>query len=160
MKVRIVVDSVADVTEEVKKRLTIVPLNIHFGEDEYVDGIDISRQEFYERLDVSKVLPTTSQPSPDAFAKVFEEAAQAGESVVALTVSSELSGTHQSAMIAAQDYSDNVYVVDTLNVAVGEGVLAEYALMLADQGLSAVQIAEEIKNRREDVCLLALVDTL
>lgn len=160
MRVRIVVDSVADVTEAVKERLTVVPLSISFGQEQYTDGVTLTREQFYEKLAGSDVLPTTSQPSPDAFARVYEEAIAAGEEVVVLAVSSKLSGTYQSAMIAAQDYPAHVYVVDTLHVALGEGVLAEYALRLADGGMGAAEIAGELVKARERVHLYAVVDTL
>lgn len=160
MKVRIVVDSVADVTEDIKKRLTAVPLSINFGDEQYIDGVTLTREQFYEKLATSSVLPTTSQPSPADFAKVYEAAKLAGESLVVLAVSSKLSGTYQSAMIAAQDYPDNVYVVDTQHVALGEGVLAEYALRLVDSGMSAKEIADEIEKEKQNVCLYAAVDTL
>jgi len=160
MKIRIVVDSTADVPQEIREKLTVVPLNVSFGEETYIDGVTINHHEFYEKLAEGKVLPKTSQPSPDAFAQVFEAAKQAGETLVVLTVSSRLSGTHQSAMIAAQDYPENVYIVDTLNVANAFGVLAEYALELAEKGMGAQEIADEIVRVRDDVELYALVDTL
>lgn len=160
MKVRIVVDSVADVTESVKDRLTVVPLSISFGDEQYIDGVTLTKEQFYEKLASGKVLPTTSQPSPADFAKVYEAAKQAGECLVVLAVSSKLSGTYQSAMIAAQDYADRVYVVDTQHVALGEGVLAEYALRLVDSGMSAREIADQIEREKQNVCLYALVDTL
>ena len=160
MKVRIVVDSVADVSESVRERLTVVQLSISFGAEQYIDGVTLTREQFYEKLISSIALPTTSQPSPESFARVYEEAKQAGESLVVLTVSSKLSGTYQSAMIAAQDYPENVYVVDTMHVALGEGVLAEYALRLMDSGMSAKEIAAAIEQEKGNVRLFALVDTL
>ncbi|MBQ6858547.1 MAG: DegV family protein [Clostridia bacterium] len=160
MSIRIVVDSTADVAQEIQKRLTVVPLNVSFGQETYIDGVTIDHREFYEMLAESRVLPTTSQPSPDAYARVFEEAKAAGDELVVLTVSSGISGTYQSAMIAAQDYPENVYIVDSLNVAVALGALAEYALELVDRGMSAAEIAKELEAAREDVVLLALLDTL
>ena len=160
MKIRIVVDSTADVPSEIKKQLTIVPLNVSFGEDLYIDGVTIQHEEFYKKLAESDVLPKTSQPSPDAFAQVYEAAKQAGETLVVLTVSSGISGTYQSAMIAAQGYPDNVYVVDTLHVANAFGILAEYALELVEKGFGAQEIVDEITRVRDDVELFALVDTL
>lgn len=160
MSIRIVVDSTADMTEEIQKRLTIVPLNVSFGQESYIDGVTINHREFYEMLARSSTLPTTSQPSPEAFACVFEEAKKAGDELVVLTVSSGISGTYQSAVIAAQDYPENVHIVDSKNVAVALGALAEYALELVDRGMSAKEIADELENAREDVVLLALLDTL
>lgn len=160
MSIRIVVDSTADMTEEIQKRLTIVPLNVSFGQENYIDGVTINHREFYEMLAKSSTLPTTSQPSPEAFACVFEEAKKAGDELVVLTVSSGISGTYQSAVIAAQDYPENVHIVDSKNVAVALGALAEYVLELVDRGMSAKEIADELENAREDVVLLALLDTL
>ena len=160
MKIRIVVDSTADVPQEIKEKLTVVPLNVSFGEETYIDGVTINHHQFYEKLAEGKVLPKTSQPSPDAYAQVYEAAKQAGETLVVLTVSAGISGTHQSAVIAAQDYPENVYVVDTMHVANAFGVLAEYALQLAEKGLGAQEIVDEIVRVREDVELFALVDTL
>ena len=160
MKVRIVVDSTADVTPDIREQLTVVPLSVSFGQETYIDGVTINHSEFYQKMAQSKDLPTTSQPSPDAFARVFEAAKNAGEELVVLCVSAGISGTCQSAMIAAQDYEENVYVVDTMHVANGLGILAEYALELAAQGKSAKEIAQAVEAERENVQFLAMVDTL
>lgn len=160
MNVRIVVDSTADLTPQVKQRLTVVPLTIHFEETEYLDGITITHHEFYEKLVESDVLPSTSQPTPDAFSKIYQQAVEAGEQVVVLTISSKLSGTYQSASIAAMDYPDRVWVVDSQTVAIGSGILAELALRLADGGMDAATIAERLTQERENVRLIALLDTL
>lgn len=157
---RIVVDSTADMPEELKTQFTIVPLNVSFGDDQYIDGVTIDRTTFYQKLEGCSKLPTTSQPSPAAYMHVFEEAKQAGDTLVVLAVSSKLSGTYQSAMIAAQDYPENVYVVDTLHVANAFGIIAEYALQLAHQGKSAQEIVDAVIAVRSKVELFALVDTL
>lgn len=159
MKVRIIVDSTADVTDDIKSRLTVVPLTVHFGEEEYIDGVTIHHKEFYEKLIESDVLPSTSQANPASFADVFEEVASAGESAVVLTLASALSGTYQSAMIAAEDY-DDIFVVDSQSAAIGSGILAELALQLVDQGMSARDIAERLEKERENVCIVAMLDTL
>lgn len=160
MNVRIVVDSTADVTDEIRAKLSVVPLTVHFGEQEYVDGITINHKQFYEMLVETDVLPTTSQPSPEAFAQVFRQAQEAGEQVVALTVSSKLSGTCQSAMIAAADFPDSVWVVDTKTVAIGCGILAELAVRLKEEGLSAAEIVARLEEERENIRVIALLDTL
>lgn len=160
MNVRIIIDSTADVNVSIKNRFTIVPLTIHFGEEEYVDGVTIDHQKFYEKLIESDVLPSTSQATPAAFSDVFEEVIAAGENAVVLTVSSKLSGTFQSASIAASEYPERIFVVDTETVAIGEGILAELALQLADAGMDARQIAERITAERKSVRVIALLDTL
>lgn len=159
MKTRIIVDSSCDVNAAIKSRLHIVPLSIHFGDTEYIDGVDIDHQKFYEMLVESDELPHTSQPSPDAFAKAYAEAAEAGEACVVLTIASKLSGTYQSATIAAEDF-ENVYIVDSQTAAIGAGILAELALQLADSGMEAKDIAARLEQERENVHLVALVDTL
>lgn len=160
MNVRIVVDSTADIIPEVRDRLTVVPLTVHFGEEEYVDGVTITHKQFYEKLVECDVLPTTSQPTPEAFADVFRRAEAADEQVVVLTVSSKLSGTCQSATIAAADFPGRVWVVDTQSVAIGVGILAELALQLTDEGLDAPAIAARMEIEREKVRVIALLDTL
>ena len=160
MSVRIIVDSTADLNVAVKDKVTVVPLTIHFGEEEYVDGVTISYEEFYDKLVNSDVLPTTSQATPAAFMSVFEEVVKNGDTAVVLTVASKLSGTYQSAMIAVQDYADHIRVVDTESVAIGAGILAEYALQLVELGKSAEEIAQILTVERENINVIALLDTL
>ncbi|MBQ7895072.1 MAG: DegV family protein [Oscillospiraceae bacterium] len=158
--VRIIVDSTADLRQEIKDRFEVVPLTVHFGAQEYLDGIDINKSKFYEMLIESDVLPSTSQPNPDDFQRVYEKVVQAGDTAVVLTISSTLSGTCQSALIAAEDYPKSIYVVDSCSAAIGGGILAELALQLADQGLSACEIARTLNEEKDKICLVALVDTL
>ena len=162
MSIRIITDSASDISQFEARQMGIdvLPLKTLFGTEEYRDGIDLSHEGFYHKLIESDVLPTTSQPTPFAFGEVFEEAVQAGDTVVCITVSSKLSGTYQSACIAAEDYPGKVFVVDGQTVAIGSGLLVEHALQLAAQGLSAQAIAEEIAEKRGKVHVLALVDTL
>ncbi len=160
MNVRIVIDSTADIRAALRDRFSVVPLTVHFGEEEYVDGVTITHKAFYEKLVESDVLPTTSQATPAAFAQIFEEAVANGETVVALTVASQLSGTYQSAVIAAADYPGKVFVVDSRTVAIGTGILAELALRLSDRGLSAAEIARGLEEERDNVSVVALLDTL
>ena len=159
MSVRIIVDSTADINSAIRDRFTIVPLTVHFGEEEYIDGVTIDHKRFYEMLVESDVNPTTSQPTPDAFAKVFAEVAEAGDSAVVITVASNLSGTCQSATIAAAEF-ENIHIVDSKTVAIGAGILAELALRCADAGMTAEEIAARIEQEREKVCVVAMLDTL
>ena len=159
MSVQIIVDSSVDVAERFRERLHIVPLIIHFGEEELIDGVTINKEQFYRRLVESEQLPFTSQASPVAFQKVYEEVTQAGDSAVVITLASKLSGTYQSACIAAGDF-DNIYVVDSQTAAIGAGVLTEYALSRAEARADSRELASELEQKREDVCLVALLDTL
>ena len=159
MCVRIIVDSSTDVSEKYREKIQFVPLTVRFGDKEYLDGVEISKHQFYEMLVESDVLPTTSQATPAAFAEYLESVASAGDSAVVITLSSKLSGTYQSAVLAAEDYP-NIYVVDSQSVAIGTGVLAQYAVELAQQGMGAEEIAQELMQQREKVCVVALLDTL
>ncbi len=160
MGVRIVLDSTVNVKKELENRFSVVPLMVNFGTESYVDNVDIDNDEFYRLLAKSKVLPTTSQPTPDAFSKVFEEAVNAGDEVVVITISSLLSGTYQSANIAAADFEGKVFVVDSYTVTIGAGILAEIAIQLADSGKSAAEIAAELENKKQQVRVFAVLDTL
>lgn len=158
--VKIIVDSTADMVPEVAERVGIVALTLRFGDREYVSGVDIDGRKFYEMLVESDTLPTTSQATPYDFTDAFTKATADGSEVVCLTLSAKLSGTHQSAVIAAQEFDGKVHVVDSGSVTIGLGILVEYALHLADEGLSGEEIAWKLLQKREEVHLLAMVDTL
>lgn len=160
MSVKIIVDSTADMRPEVAEKVGIVPLTVHFGDQEYISGVNINPKKFYEMLVESDELPTTSQPTPVAFEEAFEKAVEAGYEVVCLTCSGKLSGTCQSANIAAAEFSGKVHVVDSNTIAIALGILVEYAVELAEQGLSAEEIVLKLLRKRDKVKLLALVDTL
>ena len=121
MNVELIVDSTVDVPEHIRSRLTVVPLTIHFGQEEYLDGVTMDKHRFYERLVESDVLPTTSQASPAAFDREFRRVRCSGGSAVVLIIAAGLSGTYQSACIAAAEY-DNIYVVDSGTAAIGAGI--------------------------------------
>lgn len=159
MCVRIIVDSSTNFSEKYREKIQSVPLTVRFGDKEYLDGVELSKHQFYEMLVESDVLPTTSQATPAAFADCFEAIASAGDSAVVITLSSKLSGTYQSAVLATEDYP-NIYVVDSQSVAIGTGVLAQYAVELAQQGMGAEEIAQVLTQQREKVCVVALLDTL
>ena len=126
-KIQVIIDSTVDMADRLKDRVKTVPLIVSFGDREYLDGIDLSRDDFYRELEAGQLLPKTSQPSPASFEKIFEEIHESGEEGIVITVASKLSGTYQSACLAAEDYPE-ISVVDSETVAVGTGILAEYAL--------------------------------
>lgn len=159
MKTRIIVDSTSDLLPYIKEQVHVVPLTVHFGEEEYVDGVTIDHKAFYEKLVETDTHPSTSQASPAAFEQEYEKACQAGEAAVVIALTSKLSGTYQSAMIAAADY-ENIYVVDSGTVAIGGGILVEYALKLLNEGLEAKEIAEKLEEVKSHIVIVALVDTL
>lgn len=160
MSVKIIVDSTADLIPQVRSRVEVVPLTIRFGEEEYTDGVTIDSHTFYEKLIESDVLPTTSQASPYDFEEKFRRAVEEGHQVVCIAVSSRLSGTYQSACIAAEEFPGKVFVVDSQTIALGSAILTDYALSLVDRGLDAETIAWKLMQKREKVRLLAMLDTL
>lgn len=159
MKTRIITDSTADMLQEWKSRVYTVPLTVHFGDEEFTDGVTIDHEMFYKKLVETDVLPTTSQATPAAFAEQYKQAQEAGEEAVVITISSKLSGTYQSAVIAAGEF-ENIYVVDSGTAAVGGGILVQLALKYLDEGMGAKEIAERLNEEKEKITLVALVDTL
>ena len=159
MSTRIIVDSTSDLLPSVKDRVHVVPLTVFFGDEEYVDGVTIDHRTFYEKLTAGDVLPHTSQATPAAFVAELEAAAEAGDDAVVITLSAGLSGTYQSAVIAAEDY-DNVYVIDSGTAAIGGGILVERAVQLLDEGLDAKAIAATLEEEKHRIVVVALVDTL
>lgn len=159
MSVKIIIDSTTDLIESVKEKVEIVPLTIRFDDEEFIDGVTIDHKMFYEKLIESDTIPTTSQATPSAFVPFFDKVKENGDSAVVISLSSKLSGTYQSACLAASDY-DNIYVVDSSSVAIGAGILVEYALNLVEEGLSAEEIAKKIEEKKSDVIIVAMLDTL
>ena len=163
MGVRIITDSTSDISLEQAKKLgiLIVPLKVIFGDMEYKEGIEITIEGFYEKLVAAEKLPTTSQPSPDDFLEYFNQAKEAGDSVVVILIAGKLSGTLQSAVIAKEmaDY-ESIYIVDSLTTITGLRLLVEHATVLREQGIEAAKIAETLEELKKRIVLLAMVDTL
>lgn len=162
MAVKIVIDSSSDISEKEAQELgiTMIPMIVSFGEEEYFDGVNLLPDEFYEKLQASKEAPKTAQVTPFRFEEVFEKEVNAGNDVVAIVLSSRLSGTCEAARAAASKFDGKVHVVDTMNATSGERVQMLYALELVKQGLSAKEIAEKLEERKNDVVAMAVVDTL
>lgn len=160
MSVKIIVDSTVDLPAELMKEFVTVPLTVRFGDEEYRDGIDITRRQFYEKLVECDVMPQTSQVPPAGFEACFQKIVDDGDTAVVITVSSKLSGTFQSAMIALDGFEDSIFVVDSRSVAIGSGILSQYALRLLEEGKTAREIASKLESVRDNVCVIALLDTL
>lgn len=162
MSVRIICDSASDITKEMAQKwnVTVLPIKVIFGQEEYLDGVTMSHEEFFEKLIETDELPTTSQISPYDYEKVFKETVEAGDTAVCITLSSKLSGCNQSAHIAAEDYSDQILVVDSENVCIGEQILIELAVKLRDEGKTAQEIVEILNREKKNIRLIALLDTL
>lgn len=160
MKIRIITDSASDLLPPHRPEITVLPMTITFGQEQFLDGIDLTHHQFYEKLIEGEDLPTTSQIAPAQFEEAFRAAVDAGERVVAVVLSGKLSGTYQSACIAAEEFPGQVFVVDSENATIGERVLVERAVELMDQGLEASAIAGQLEEEKKDVRLVALLDTL
>ena len=160
MKIRMITDSASDLLAPHRPEITVLPMTITFGEEQFRDGVDLTHRQFYEKLIEGEDLPTTSQIAPAQFEEAFRAAVEAGESVVAVVLSSKLSGTYQSACIAAEEFPGKVFVVDSANATIGERVLVERGLELMDQGLDAAAIAARLDEEKTDIRLVALLDTL
>ena len=162
MAVKILIDSASDISQKEAKDLgvEIIPLEVRFGDDEYLDGVTLLPEEFYEKLVESDVLPQTSQIPPYRFEKEFKKLCESGDEVVAITLSSKLSGTYLSAVDAAKKFEGKVYVVDSLNATIGERLLCQLALRKVKEGKSAAEIKAILDEEKKNINLIALVDTL
>jgi DegV family protein with EDD domain len=163
--VRIVTDSACDLPKAQldSAHIDVVPLTIRFGDEEFTDGQDLSTSEFWKRCATSARLPETAAPSPGAFAAAYQRAADDGCSgVVAITLSSALSGTFQAATVAAEQVRDHidVRVVDSRFVTAAQGLLCLDAAEFADTGASAEAVADHATQRVATAGLLGVLDTL
>ena len=112
MAVKIIVGSTCDVEESIEKDLIVVPLHVTFGDEDFLDSVDITKDEFYERLEKKEDLPMTSQPTPVAFMDIYKEVIDNGDEAVVIVLSSKLSGTYQSAKLASEGLEDKIFIVD------------------------------------------------
>lgn len=162
MSVKIIVDSACDITQEKAKEMDIdvLPLKTMFGDEEFLDGVTLNHQEFFEKLIETGIMPTTSQLTPYEYEEKFREIKESGDTAVCITISSKLSGCYQSACLAAEDYEDYITVVDSQNVSLGEQILVKYAARLRSLGKSAPEIAADLEQKKGNLRLIALLNTL
>lgn len=159
--IRILIDSSSDFELSELKNMEFVPITITLGENEYRDGIDLNKDKLYEMMQETKLFSKTAQPSPAEFADIFEKAKETGDELICFLLSSGLSGTYQSAVLAKSiaDY-DGIYLIDTLNATHGIRFMVEYAQKLISDGLTAHMIAEKIEELKPRIRIMAGVDTL
>lgn len=163
MSIRIMSDSTSDIGPEKAKEwgVTLIPLKVIFGEEEFQDGVDLQLDEFYNRLVTSEKLPTTSQPDPERFLTVFQEAKAAGDEVVLFTISSNLSGTYQSASIAKEICGyDKIYIIDSLQVTSSMLLMVRRALALCKEGKTGAEIAAILEGEKSRYRLYGAVSDL
>lgn len=163
--VKIITDSASDLAADlaIKDKIDIVPLKIRFDVDEFTDGIELSREDFWKRIETSSELPATSAPSPGTFESAFRKAATDGyTAVVCLNISSKISGTYQIAMAAAQAAKDaiDVHVIDTEACTLAQTTLVLEAARLANNGATALEIVTIIDELKTRVHLFGALDTL
>lgn len=163
MAIRIITDSAADYSaQEIEKRqITCIPMTVTFGSKEYLDGRDITKDQFFKLLTEGEDFPKTSQPSPSCFLECFEEAKKAGDSVIAILISSALSGTFQNAVLAKDmaDYED-IFLVDSKIATLGMRILVDRAVKMRDAGHTAQEITTELEKIIPRLRLFAGLDTL
>ena len=148
-KIKIITDSTLDLPSDIvkEKDIEVLPLLINFGEESYLDGVEINTKEMLDRIERENVLPTTAQVTPNRFEEVFKKYLDEGYKIVTLVLSSEMSGTYQSACIAKNMLdSDDIVVIDSRNVTSGLGVLVLKACEFRDNGDNIIEIEEKIKN--------------
>jgi DegV family protein with EDD domain len=162
--VKILTDTVSDIPPEVARELgiTIVPLYIHFGTESYRDSIDITTEEFYQRLTSSRTLPTTSAPSPSEFAQVFDKLAEETDEILAITLSSKYSITYEVALRGREQMkkSCKVVVIDSLSAIMGQGLLTIAAAKEAQAGANLDQVAEMVNSAIPKTHVRMSFDTL
>lgn len=161
--IRIIIDSSSDfqLEEATAKNMDLVSLSVIVGEDSYLDGVNLDRDVFYKNLAETTEFPKTSQPSPQAFLDIFLNAKEKGDDVICILLSSALSGTCQSAVLAKNmaDY-DNIYIVDSLSATCSIRILADHACELRDKGYSAAEIVDVLENLKSRVKIAAALNTL
>ena len=146
-KIKIITDSTLDLPAELirEKNIEVLPLLINFGEESYLDGVEITTKEMIDKINATGILPTTAQVTPNRFEETFKKYLDEGYKLVVLTLSSDMSGTYQSACIAKDMLeSDDIVVIDSRNVTSGLGLLVLKACELRDKGLGIKEIEEEI----------------
>lgn len=160
--IRIITDSTSDLTDRARELgIDVLPLSVHFGEEVFRDGVDLTNEQFYEKLSDAQELPKTSQVSPEAFAALYRRCIEAGDQVVGIFIASELSGTCQSAAIA-RDMVDpeQIFVVDSRSATAGEALLVMEALRLRAAGAAAAEIADALNALAQRTQVFICTSTL
>ena len=162
MKIKIIVDSASDLKEEDYEKLKIrrVPIEVRFGDEEYLDGETLTASEFYNKLAENPNHPQTSLINAYRWTEIFEQELKSADEVVAITLSSGISGTYQAALEASKKFDGKVFVVDSLNATIGEGILAKVAARLVAEKKSGAEIKVELDKLKTKIKVFAGIDTL
>jgi DegV family protein with EDD domain len=163
-RIAILTDSTSDLPAEIARDhdIQVIPLNAHFGDEALLDRVDIDSETFLQRLTTGRALPTTSQPSAGAFEERFREIARHADAIVCVLISSKLSGTYQSAAVAADAVKDVIHVelVDSLNSSLALGLMALRARELASEGLDPAAIGTRLRDETALYHLVFFAETL
>lgn len=163
MNIQLLCDSLCDIPEEIsaKPYLEVIPLTVIFDNNEFKDGIDISKEEFYERVKSTREIPKTSQATYVDFKERFDKYTSEGKKVICITGSSKSSGTYQSANLAKDDCdSKDIAVFDTLNLSLGSGQYVIKACEMLENGKNYEEILDGLEEMRKSVHLLFVPSTL
>lgn len=163
MGIRIVIDSTSDVTKDFieKRNIVMVPLTINFEDASYLDKVELSTDEFFDKLATSETLPTTSQVPPGRFIEVFNKILEEGDEVLGIFIGSGLSGTFESAQIAKKTIDDErIHLIDSRTVCLGAFSLILEAVKLVEQNKSIEEIVDSIEGLRDKVEIIVAIDTL
>lgn len=161
--IKLIVDSATDINQDEAEKLGVIcmPIQVRIGDEEFLDGVNLQHRQFYEKLIESADLPQTSQINEYRWEEKFAEVVESGATVIAITLSSKLSGTYGCAVKAAKKFGGKVFVVDSLNACIGERILCDYALRLIGGGnFTAEEIVKELNAAKGKIQLLAVLDTL
>lgn len=161
--IRFLVDTGADyeMSDLRAQGIENVSMKIQIAGNEYKDGVELGKDQFYELLTTSEEFPKTSQPSPQDFVEIFEDVKEKGDEMICVLIASKLSGTYQSGVLAKSivDY-DKIHIIDTKSVTVANKIMADYGKQLADEGKSFEEIVETLEGLVGKIKILAGVDTL
>lgn len=161
--IKVLIDSASDIElkEAEELGISLIPMQVRFGDEEYEDGINLTHREFFEKLIESAELPKTSQINEFRWEERFKQLSADGSEVIVITISSKLSGTYACAVKAAEKFAGRVWVVDSIQACIGERILLQYALRLIAQGnMTAAEIVKELDEKKNKIQLLAVLDTL
>lgn len=160
--IKILVDSGSDINKQQAEEMgvTLIPIEVRFGDEEYFDGVDLLPKEFFEKLEKSTTLPQTSMINSYRFEEEFKKATQNGDTAIYISLSSKISGTYNAACEAAKKFDGKVFVVDSLSATAGQRILCELALRLVNENKPVEEIVEILNEKKLKIQVVAMVDTL
>ncbi len=165
MAIKLIIDSACDISKAEAEKLGVyfVPMEIQFGDEFYFDGVNITPDEFYEKLTTRKDFPKTSQITPYRFAQIYKEIVNNNDEAIVITISSKLSGTYLNALMALKDkefYKDKIHIIDSMNACLGQRLLIQYALRLIEENKTVNEIVQLLNHKKKQIKVIAVLDTL